>query len=71
MKRAAAMLVGAALSLGALLPAQAPVVASAASAATATPRSWTDESIYFVFLDRFHNGDPGNDSVTSLNDPRA
>ncbi|HYF78630.1 MAG TPA: alpha-amylase family glycosyl hydrolase [Symbiobacteriaceae bacterium] len=74
MKRAAAILVGAALSLGALLPAQTAAVAAPASAAAAVPaaqRAWTDESIYFVFLDRFNNGDPTNDGAASVNDPRG
>ncbi|MGE5675035.1 MAG: alpha-amylase family glycosyl hydrolase, partial [Mycobacterium leprae] len=37
----------------------------------ASQRLWQDESIYFVFLDRFHDGDKSNDAGTNPADPRG
>ncbi|MDM5316820.1 alpha-amylase family glycosyl hydrolase [Fictibacillus sp. b24] len=34
-------------------------------------RSWRDETIYFIMVDRFHNGDKSNDFEVDLNDPAA
>ncbi len=34
-------------------------------------RSWKDETIYFIMVDRFHNGDKSNDFDVDLNDPAA
>ncbi|KZE63475.1 alpha-amlyase [Fictibacillus phosphorivorans] len=34
-------------------------------------RSWRDETIYFIMVDRFHNGDKSNDFEVDLNDPLA
>jgi glycosidase len=33
--------------------------------------SWKDQILYFVLLDRFSNGDPGNDHDVDLRDPYA
>ncbi|WP_407676484.1 alpha-amylase family glycosyl hydrolase [Perspicuibacillus lycopersici] len=33
--------------------------------------SWEDESIYFIMVDRFNNGDPSNDFEVNVNDPSA
>ncbi|MFC7371762.1 alpha-amylase family glycosyl hydrolase [Fictibacillus iocasae] len=34
-------------------------------------RSWQDESIYFIMIDRFHNGDLSNDYEVNTEDPYA
>lgn len=34
-------------------------------------RKWQDESIYFIMVDRFNNGDSSNDFDVDLNDPKA
>ncbi|WP_042147141.1 alpha-amylase family glycosyl hydrolase [Paucisalibacillus sp. EB02] len=33
--------------------------------------TWEDEMIYFIMIDRFHNGDTSNDYEVEVNDPRA
>ena len=33
--------------------------------------SWQDEIIYFIMIDRFHNGDQNNDYEVDVNDPKA
>lgn len=65
MKRLTVWLVCAALLLGTLVPA------TASAAAAAAQRQWPDETMYFIFLDRFHNGDQSNDGSPNLTDPRA
>jgi alpha-amylase len=47
-------------------PAQA-----APPAASATQRIWPDESIYFIMVDRFGNGDKSNDDLVNPDDPKA
>jgi glycosidase len=56
---AAALCAGTALAGGPVVPADAPVAASAA--APLAERRLEDEIIYFVLPDRFANGDPAND----------
>ncbi|WAA08680.1 alpha-amylase family glycosyl hydrolase [Fervidibacillus albus] len=34
-------------------------------------RQWQDETIYFLLVDRFNNGDSSNDFEVDLNDPKA
>jgi alpha-amylase len=34
-------------------------------------RTWQDEMIYFIMVDRFHNGDPKNDFDVDVKDPKA
>lgn len=34
-------------------------------------RSWKDETIYFIMIDRFHNGDKSNDFEADISDPAA
>lgn len=34
-------------------------------------RKWQDESIYFIMVDRFHNGSTKNDFKVNVNDPKA
>jgi alpha-amylase len=34
-------------------------------------RSWKDETIYFIMVDRFNNGDKSNDFEVNTNDPMA
>lgn len=34
-------------------------------------RTWQDEMIYFIMVDRFNNGDPTNDFDVNRNDPLA
>ncbi|MFD1739842.1 alpha-amylase family glycosyl hydrolase [Bacillus salitolerans] len=34
-------------------------------------RTWQDEMIYFIMVDRFHNGDTSNDYEVDLSDPKA
>jgi alpha-amylase len=34
-------------------------------------RTWQDEIIYFIMVDRFHNGDPTNDYEVNTHDQRA
>ncbi|MCH1626148.1 alpha-amylase family glycosyl hydrolase [Ferdinandcohnia quinoae] len=34
-------------------------------------RTWQDEMIYFIMVDRFHNGDKSNDYEVDVNDPKA
>ncbi|WP_374712390.1 alpha-amylase family glycosyl hydrolase [Symbiobacterium terraclitae] len=51
-------------------------LASAPAAASATEptdadRTWQDETIYFIMIDRFHNGDPSNDGPADPRNPRA
>ncbi|MCA0969624.1 hypothetical protein LCM20_03330 [Halobacillus litoralis] len=41
------------------------------SAASSIDRQWESESVYKIQIDRFMNGDNGNDQETSLNDPEA
>jgi glycosidase len=49
------------------------LIAFGLMAATASARSWNDEVIYFVMTDRFHDGDPANNTPEgcdpSLDDP--
>lgn len=77
MKRLLASLLGAALLLGGAVPApsvQAVALAAGAPAVTdltAKDRIWPDERIYFVFIDRFNNGDKTNDGAANTSDPRA
>jgi glycosidase len=69
------------LALGLLLAVAAPApgaradgpAAAPAAPPAATPgqRTWPDESIYFVMVDRFNNGDPANDDLVNPDDPRA
>nr|WP_156914230.1 alpha-amylase family glycosyl hydrolase [Paucisalibacillus globulus] len=33
--------------------------------------TWEDEMIYFIMIDRFHNGNTSNDFEVDMNDPRA
>jgi glycosidase len=40
-------------------------LATAAQAAFPSPADWRDENIYFIFLDRFCDGDPSNNNVES------
>src|ERR1035437_6036678 len=40
-------------------------LATAARAAFPSPADWRDENIYFIFLDRFYDGDPSNNNVES------
>ncbi len=58
-----------------LLSARAPGAAMAGKAAPpqAPPdeRIWPDERIYFIMIDRFHNGDPDNDVGVSKGNPRG
>ncbi len=49
-------------------PAQPPVSAPAPAPAEAPA---PPEAIYFVLVDRFHNGDPSNDAAIDLADPQA
>lgn len=42
-----------------------------AEAAEKEERTWQDESIYFIMVDRFNNGDPNNDFDANPDDPRA
>lgn len=42
-----------------------------AQAAEKTEESWQDESIYYLIIDRFNNGDPNNDTDVDANDPLA
>ncbi len=42
-----------------------------AEAAEKEERSWQDESIYFIMVDRFNNGDSSNDFDVDYDDPRA
>ncbi|GAA0314548.1 hypothetical protein GCM10008967_01330 [Bacillus carboniphilus] len=37
----------------------------------AQDRTWQDETIYFLMVDRFNNGDPSNDLDSDLEDPLA
>jgi alpha-amylase len=34
-------------------------------------RSWQEEMMYFIMVDRFNNGDPSNDYEVDITDPRA
>lgn len=36
-----------------------------------TERTWQDERIYFIMVDRFNNGDPKNDYDVDVHDPKA
>jgi glycosidase len=40
-------------------------LATAAQAAFPSPADWRDENIYFIFLDRFYDGDPSKNNVES------
>jgi len=40
-------------------------------AAETSDRTWQDETIYFIMIDRFHNGDPSNDGAANPRNPRA
>ncbi|MFE8696330.1 alpha-amylase family glycosyl hydrolase [Cytobacillus sp. FJAT-53684] len=40
-------------------------------AAEKEDRKWQDESIYFLMVDRFNNGDLGNDNQVDVKDPNA
>jgi alpha-amylase len=40
-------------------------LATAAHAAFPSPADWRNENIYFIFLDRFYDGDPSNNNVES------
>src|SRR5579862_2715982 len=41
------------------------VVAGVRAAQYPSPSDWRDENIYFIFTDRFNDGDPSNDNVES------
>lgn len=41
------------------------------SAVEKEERTWQDEMIYFLMVDRFHNGDPSNDFEVNTKDPKA
>ncbi|MGG3843022.1 alpha-amylase family glycosyl hydrolase [Anoxybacillus kestanbolensis] len=47
-----------------LLSVTAPVSAK-------TERTWQDERIYFIMVDRFNNGNPKNDYEVNVHDPKA
>jgi alpha-amylase len=51
--------------------ASSPAVAAAAPAASALvgPRSWADEILYFVLVDRFADGDPSNNRGVERDNP--
>src|SRR6266404_715328 len=40
-------------------------LATVAQAAFPSPADWRNENIYFIFLDRFYDGDPSNNNVES------
>ncbi|RDI47801.1 alpha-amylase family glycosyl hydrolase [Falsibacillus pallidus] len=42
-----------------------------AKAAEKEERNWQDETIYFLMVDRFNNGDASNDFNVNMNDPKA
>jgi glycosidase len=43
------------------------LIATAAPAAFPSPDDWRDENIYFIFNDRFFDGDPSNNNLESAN----
>lgn len=47
------------------------VLVIALPAQAADQRTWQDESIYFIMVDRFNNGNPQNDQDVNVNDPKA
>ncbi|HWI53866.1 MAG TPA: alpha-amylase family glycosyl hydrolase [Symbiobacteriaceae bacterium] len=62
----------AALAVLLLLAGAVPGAAAATPpVASAKERIWPDESIYFIMVDRFHNGDPANDGRVNPADPKA
>nr|QKQ15316.1 amylase [Geobacillus sp.] len=42
-----------------------------AAAAEKEERTWEDEAIYFIMVDRFNNMDPTNDQNVNVNDPKG
>ncbi|KFZ43795.1 alpha-amlyase [Anoxybacillus flavithermus] len=40
-------------------------------ASAKTERTWQDERIYFIMVDRFNNGNPKNDYEVNVHDPKA
>lgn len=40
-------------------------------AAEKEERTWQDEAIYFIMVDRFNNMDPTNDKGVNVNDPKG
>lgn len=62
MKRGGIVLVFILLILQYVLPAEA---------ADKQERKWQDESIYYLMIDRFHNGSQTNDDDVDMNDPKA
>ena len=40
-------------------------------ASAKTERTWQDERIYFIMVDRFNNGNPKNDYAVDVHDPKA
>lgn len=42
-----------------------------AAAAEKEERTWQDEAIYFIMVDRFNNMDPTNDQNVNVNDPKG
>lgn len=62
MKRVAAFILAMFCLCSASLPAYAQ---------TGDKRTWQDESIYFIMVDRFNNMDPTNDQGVNVNDPRG
>lgn len=61
----------AALALDALIAAPASAAPEAQPAAAPPATGARPSSIYFLMVDRFHNGDQGNDVAVDLKDPQA
>ncbi|MBB6176682.1 alpha-amylase [Anoxybacillus tengchongensis] len=40
-------------------------------ASAKTERTWQDERVYFIMVDRFNNGNPKNDYEVNVHDPKA
>ena len=71
MSKTLALCLAALLLLSALLPAGGSAQAVRPPRADLKERIWPDESIYFIFLDRFRNGDKSNDGNVNPQDPRT
>jgi alpha-amylase len=50
-------------------PAAQPAARQGAPAQPIVPRTWADEILYFVLVDRFADGDPGNNRGVDRNNP--
>ncbi|MGE5674669.1 MAG: alpha-amylase family glycosyl hydrolase [Mycobacterium leprae] len=70
-KRWAVVALAATLLIGSLAQGCSSRPAASVVSPQAAQNGWLDESIYFIMVDRFNDGDPGNDQGVNLANPKA